>query len=58
MENQRFGITVASGAHKHRKTAPRSVQQCMIAGCDVLTAAARLWPYLAHRYVTTATEAT
>ena len=46
-------------AHKRRKAAPRSAQQCMIAwNSDVLTTAARLWPYLAHSYVTAATEAT
>ena len=47
------------GAHKGREAAPRSVQQRMIAwNSDVLTTAARLWPYLAHSYVTAATEAT
>ena len=42
-----------------RKEAPRSIKQRMIAwNSDVLTTAARLCPYLAHSYVTAATEAT
>ena len=50
-------IILLPGAHKHREAAPRSVQQRMIAwNSDVLTTAARLWPYLAHSYVIAATE--
>ena len=39
-------LKVQPGAHKRREAAPRSVQQRMIAwNSDVLTAAARLWPF-------------
>ena len=48
-----------AGAHKRHEAAPRSIQQRMIAwNSDVLTTAARLWPYLAHSYVTTSTGVT
>ena len=42
---------VIAGAHKRREAV-------IARNSDVLTTAARLWPYLAHSYVTAATEAT
>ena len=40
-------VAVIVGAHKHCEAVPRSVQHHMIAwNSDVLTTAARLWPYL------------
>jgi len=58
MEIHSTNITVARSPYA-REAAQRSVKQRMIAwNSDVLTAVARLWPYLAHSYVTTATEAT